>query len=388
MEVRTATRDDRDAILRLSERSDSTPRAVETWGGNPIQAVLAFDDGQLIGMLPLEERTWETGRGNRLEVLWATGVHVDAAYRGKGIGGRLDAFAERAFAGRFDAFCVFREDETSPAYNWYRKNGYHPQAHIRAYRLPVDAGAPAQVATRYGHRHLTSRRELEETGRELSSTFDALGCGRGGFLARTPASWVNIWDHHYYRAFYRYSVLALLENAHVVAFALLGETSMRDGINRYDILEFAAADGDAENNLHAAVVAAARQAGLRDIRMQVFTDDRRSDWMQGLGYVDRDRSTNILGKLLAPERTLKGLAGQPGASWTWRTERWGDVGAPNGSADGTMAASDAALTAFYFQRLSTAEALRAGDIRWQGPGTAPAASIDAAPWRYCQADYI
>ncbi|MEQ9574892.1 MAG: hypothetical protein RLN77_04850, partial [Rhodospirillales bacterium] len=74
--------------------------------------------------------------------------------------------------------------------------------------------------------------------------------------------------------------------------------------------------------------------------------------------------------------------------WTWRTERWGDVGAPNGSVDGTMTASDAALTAFCFQRLSTAEAFRAGDIRWQGPGAAPAASIDAAPWRYCQADYI
>ena len=53
-----------------------------------------------------------------------------------------------------------------------------------------------------------------------------------------------------------------------------------------------------------------------------------------------------------------------------------------------MTASDAALTAFCFQRLSTAEAFRAGDIRWQGPGAAPAASIDAAPWRYCQADYI
>ena len=262
MKIRTATRDDRDAILRLSEGSDSTPRTVETWDGNPIRAILAFDDGKLIGMLPLEERTWETGRGNRLEVLWATGVHVDAAYRGKGIGGRLGAFADR-----FDAFCVFREDETSPAYNWYRKNGYHPQAHVRAYRLPVDAGASAQVATRYGHRHLTSRRELEEAGRELSSRFGALGCGCGGFLARTPASWVNIWDHHYYRAFYRYSVLALLENAHIAAFAFLGETSMRDGISRYDILEFAAADGDAENNLHAAVVAAARQAGLRDIRM-------------------------------------------------------------------------------------------------------------------------
>lgn len=386
MEIRIAQRDDWDAILRLSQESDSTARSIETWEGNSLQAVLAFDGGQLIGMLPLEERVWEIGHGDRLNVLWATGVHVDAAYRGRGIGGQLDTFATKTFADRFDAFCVFREDETSPAFNWYRKNGYHRQAHIRAYRLPVVTADSHSDAARFSCRHLTTRQELLDAGPDLLSCFNALRNDWGGYAARTPESWVKAWDYHYYRASYSYSVMALVEEDRTTAFALLGETSMRDGVTRYDILEFAADAGEAENNLHAAVLSAARLKGLEEIRMQIISGDPREDWLNRLGYLYRDRSTNILGKVLAPGRILARLADRQKAAWNWQTEGWGDIKSPG--AAGTMAANDAALTAFCFHRLSVEHAAQAGDVQWLGPGAPPAIPGLPAPWRYFQADYI
>ena len=49
------------AVLDLIEKSDSTNRSIDTWTGNNMTAVVAFDNNELIGVLPLEKRLfhWE-----------------------------------------------------------------------------------------------------------------------------------------------------------------------------------------------------------------------------------------------------------------------------------------------------------------------------------------
>ncbi len=66
----------REEALRLLERSDSTNRSPETWLGNNMTAVLAFDDAKLVGIIPFEQRDIVAKGGKMVKALWVSDAHV------------------------------------------------------------------------------------------------------------------------------------------------------------------------------------------------------------------------------------------------------------------------------------------------------------------------
>jgi GNAT superfamily N-acetyltransferase len=388
-DIRLGSDADRDDILRILERSDSTDRTAATWDGNPMRAVLAFDGDALIGVLPLEARRLETGLGDPVPVLWVTGAHVDPDYRSQGIGRRLDTFAANAFASNFDAVCVFREDETSRAYAWYRTCGFHPLTPIVAYKLVLSAQASepnAAAAPDLNARVLQSRDDLRQAGPALRACFYEHAGGYGGFRERTADFWRQVVDAHYYRDLYRYSVLALFDGDRVVAYALAGQTDMRDGVPRFDLLELVApATGPVFERLHGFLISTALACGLRELRLQFTGDDERISFFESIGYVTRNRPTNILGKLLAPARMLSRRPPADSRGWQWRAPGYGEVVTAEAGGRVIAESTDAALAGYCFGRLGAVGAVATGGMS----RVALPLEVDdrVLPWRYFQVDY-
>jgi len=133
IEIRAFKQEDLSAVLDLIRVSDSTDRTEGTWIKNNMTAVLAFDQERLIGLIPFEKRKVVLCKDKRLNALWASGVHVEPEYRGKGIGSMMDRDIEKYFHPEFEAILVCREDETSRAYRWYEQLGYQLRAHLPAH---------------------------------------------------------------------------------------------------------------------------------------------------------------------------------------------------------------------------------------------------------------
>lgn len=282
-------------ILNLIEKSDSTDRSVETWCGNNMTAIVAFDDNKLIGILPLERRSFSLGGDKFLNVLWVSAAHVEPEYRNQGIGSTMDQKIREYFFPEYKAVFVYRGDETSRAYNWYKKLSYYELLSILSFKKYVKRpNAKVQYV-------------LWETEEKVRQWEDNLyGCfnrhigSLGGFPRRYRQFWSDKFKNHYYKEFYDYGILALTSEDEILAYAFLGKTAMKDGIPRIDILEFIMPeDIRVKDTLFNAIMDFAFQQGLKEVRIQLSIQDLNLKWIKSLGYVNRWRF-NIMGRLIDP----------------------------------------------------------------------------------------
>lgn len=80
------------------------------------------DANQIIGILPMQVRDFKISENNTIEVMNENNVCVDPLFRGKSLGSMLLNGAIELYKSRYFAFNVFRFDEKSKAYGFYRKN--------------------------------------------------------------------------------------------------------------------------------------------------------------------------------------------------------------------------------------------------------------------------
>ena len=90
-------------IISLIGRSDSTDRTELTWSKNHMTGILGFEGKKLIGAIPFEPRNFSLGNADSINVLWVSGAHVEAEYRNKGIGRKLDEITRREFSEKYQA---------------------------------------------------------------------------------------------------------------------------------------------------------------------------------------------------------------------------------------------------------------------------------------------
>ena len=106
--IRPYRENDLPRVLALLEKSDSTHRTENSWRGNDMTAVLAFDGKRLVGLVPFEQRRFVLSPKKSIPVLWASGVHVEPEYRNQGIGSRMDQSLRQYFFPSAQAVLVFR----------------------------------------------------------------------------------------------------------------------------------------------------------------------------------------------------------------------------------------------------------------------------------------
>ncbi len=292
-------------VLELSKRSDSTPRSEATWNGNHMTAVLAFDQEKLIGMIPFEPRSFKFSSSLNLKVLWVSGAHVDEAYRSLGIGKAMDDKITEFFPDT-QGVLAYRQDEESRAYQWYMKTGYRPMCLIESFKKSVE---PAKAKS--NHRVYDTKEQVAGFGEQMIKLSNAVALASawdGGYPGRTASFWKNVYESHYYKDFYKYSLISIEDRGDWKAYAFVGETSLRDGIKRLDILELICLlEKQLLQDLFAAIEDVATKRKLAEVRIQCSASDSLKPLILKEGFTKR-WETNILGKLRKvpyPQRNWK-----------------------------------------------------------------------------------
>ena len=300
MEIRPFTPVDLDQVLDLIKRSDSTDRSESTWLQNNLTGMLAFDNKKLIGAIPLEPRNFSLGYGKTIKTLWVTGAHVDPQFRSKGIGTRLNEKIREAFSPEYQAIFVYRDIDNNPAYRWYSRLEYHPL-------LPV-LGFGRKVTLRqidFPFSFYANLEDIQDIEVQLYQCYEK-NCGQfGGCPRRHENFWLEKISAHYYKEYYKYSLLTIAGEKGIESYALLGETAFRDNIQRFDILELCAPDSNtAREKLFCAAIKVAEQFNLEELRIQLSYQDPAIRWVQHNGF-EFKRRTYILGHLFDPIEYLK-----------------------------------------------------------------------------------
>ncbi len=355
-------------------------------------AVLAFDDDVLVGALPFEMRRIRIGDHEDLPVLWVSAAHVEPAYRSQGIGRRLDLFARSQHRLNFDALCAYREDERSPAYRWYVKMGYHPLLPILAFRKKVDSANIGKLAE--PTEVLSSPAKIAERGAAILDCFTRIVAGVGGYPMRHSNFWAHLMSAHYYKdAFSAYAILALSAAGNAVdAYALLGRTEMRDGVDRLDVLEFIAEEARFRPLL-SAIEEYAASMGVTEIRIQTAAQESLRTWIEFHGFEYRDRRNNFMASLIDPSQALARKLARHNIRLAIdiETPERRIVSEVTHRPDVEFFMSENTLHELFFHRIGLDEAIDAGHVVLLR-GSQYLRQLDSmffpAPWRFFQADHI
>ena len=294
MQIRLYTPDLLPTVLELLRRSDSTPRTPETWEGNGMSALLAFEGDRAVGLIPLQPREFKISAGCYVNALWVSGAHVDMPYRSKGLGAAMDAKIV-TFYPQAQAVFAYRQDEDSRAYQWYMKMGYKPMSLIFSFKKEV----PVQVKD-VDYKIYTTKKDIEGRGEQMLTLFNELAGKSGGYPRRSVSFWGHTWGFHYYRDFYQYALLTIEEQGQLLAYAFVGETSIRDEVKRLDILELASPiQTGVFQRIIDVIIDYAQHKKLQELRIQCAALDPLKEKIASMGFTLRWQ-TNILGKELKP----------------------------------------------------------------------------------------
>ena len=262
--VRLARPEERDPILAFVRSMGFNARDAKTWDGLGMGAMTAWDGDKLIGAIPLEPRCWQLRPGCVVASVHQTTVGVLPEYQGRGIGSRMQEELFQHPPPGVELATVFREDETSPAYRWYRRNGFRAAMRIAAWLLktPTRPAAPPVYEVL----------DFDHPGVDWGGIDRLWQAGRvdqhGGFVCRSKRPRRDWLDAHPYRGHYTYRILQIRTSGELAAYAILGVGQLHSETIRVEIMEHAAgaAEQDPDNDLKHLIQATIHYAAEHDYR--------------------------------------------------------------------------------------------------------------------------
>lgn len=122
-DIRMVRRSEIPEMLKFrNSRFGEIPRSQwEAMGGT---AVVAGNGKTICGAISLQYRNFKINGRVSIPVVFENAVGVAKEVRSRGLGSAMLDVAERALRGRVDAFYVYRGDERSPGYRFYRKTNH------------------------------------------------------------------------------------------------------------------------------------------------------------------------------------------------------------------------------------------------------------------------
>jgi len=264
-----------------------------------MSAVLAYDSDRLIGAIPFERLHISIGGGSSTTALWVSAAYIDKDYRSKGIGSLLDKAIAKYFYPKFMIVMVVRKDEGTAAFRWYKKIGYSVLSKIESMRLAV-----SHNTNNSNYQIFESCHSLENISDQLVECFNENNYSYAGYPLRTKSFWCDKFKYHYYKQSYIYSVLVRTKGTEIISYSLLGRTSMNDGVDRLDLLEFVSPDDRFEHHqTYDSIMHYANSIGVNEIRVQSLVDDSLLKHALSYGFEKR-WETNLMAKMLNPHDNL------------------------------------------------------------------------------------
>lgn len=240
IEFREYRDEDAQGFLRLH---DSRWRAIppefwRQWSGRPeVTASMALLDGEVVGQIPYHIREFVLRPGLAVPVAQEYSVIVAEEMRGRGIGSRLVAEAERFLADRCPVMMVYRGGERTPGYRFYQRTGHYDVAYHRLWVLGEGTpGEPPQV-------HCAEVDTLLAREAEVLEVFRSAYGSRGGFPRRRPGYYREaLGSVIYCEAPGEFRFLYLEEAGKLIGYLLCLETEGKGA----RVLEVATRDGGLE----------------------------------------------------------------------------------------------------------------------------------------------
>lgn len=278
---------DASSVLGLVSELGFNPRSSAAWDALAMDAVTCHSDGELVGAIPFERRSWQVRPGVVADVVHETVVGLRPELRGGGIGSAMqDALFASPPTG-VEAATVFREKPESGAYRWYRSTGFEPVWRIDSWlgapqgfaAVPEMEIAPFDPAQPDGH-------ALEALDRFRTMVFAA---GSGGHIDRSCrplGAWLAA---HPYVGRYRFWLAWLGPIESPSATAVCGVGRLHSESDRLEILELCAADWDVEcaEVLVRGLIGEAARQGWEPIRWAIAESDPLASIAEDVGLVSQ-----------------------------------------------------------------------------------------------------
>jgi hypothetical protein len=287
---------DVDGIIEQIKRSNHNDRSLISWHKNNMSAVLALQRNELVGSIPFEQVYLRQYGRPPCRALWISGAYVEEKFRSQGYGTAMDRALERYFPCA-DIVLAIPPPEGSAGYRWYMNNQYFCVSKIISLKKEV-LGSPEKS------NYLVYKNSLEakQVGTALLCCFNKWNQGFSGFPERYPEFWSNKFEYHYYKKHYKYFILAIHVDGKLEGYVFIGRTSIRDGIERLDILEIGTNNLKVGiNELLTCVYNFAIRDGVLEIRFQCLASDPFLSQIQQLGFVKR-WETSLVAKNLHSRR--------------------------------------------------------------------------------------
>lgn len=302
VEIRLSRPGDREAVLRFIEEMGFNARDAATWDGLKMNAMTAWRGSRLVGAIPLEPRWWQVRSGCVVPSVHQTTVGVLPEFQGRGIGSLMQDAIYAHEPALASIATVFREDETSPAYRWYRRNGFASAMRISAWLLetPSTPGPPDPVQFFDPDDLGVDWTGIDELWQTACSDW------YGGFVCRRQRSLKNWLSVHPYRNRYSFKLLLMHDAGTLVTYAVLGIGQLHSKTTRVEIMEHAARDGEPfrVDQLCRATIAFAQQHGYRPVRWAMTADDPKAEIARRNGFTRNWRFDLLWRPLPSCEVTL------------------------------------------------------------------------------------
>jgi GNAT superfamily N-acetyltransferase len=351
--------------------------------GDHVTAV-AEEDGQIIGAIPFDLRSFLIRPGTCVRGAFAHAVAVSAAHRNRGIGSAIMDLAKRELRGTCQALFVYTGGEGHQPYTFYQRNGFHDLMYNRRFtltELPADVPADVSIA-------VVDHQTVD--GEALLPVFQAAYAACAGFPEREPGFWRRALDSEiFYEIPQTFHLAMATDGTRLTGHGILGMSAQRGAA----VLELAArpeAVGTMERLL-LAMAAKARCEGASELHLQVTDSSPAIAPARRVGFRPAARHGVLAGQVLdfaGVWRLLGGAADGPGLH-IWTPEIELDLPGPDPSL--TLEMKGATLHRLLLCREDLLAALRGARVTTPEPWL-PLAELEntfrPAVWQYHHLDWI
>lgn len=287
-------------VVEFIANGTATAWSRESWLGSCNSGVVARDQGQVCGVLPIRPLRRRFGTSIKT-ANYCSAVRVAPEMRNRGIGRRMMDFAGENYVSPSSFLVVVRDDPQSSAYRWYAANGFESVAKVVSYRVRRVHESPATTPTSL-LRVLELNRLTSEQSNSYQSSLSAAARSPHAFWERKSLDdWRLRMKFHYYSSAYSDQRIFQVAVHDFVLLGLCAYTEMRDE-PRVDILDFVyRGDNPARNFAIAAELAV--ESVTSDRAATVFWNMNVLEAMQ-LGIAERWEArwqTEVLTRGLASE---------------------------------------------------------------------------------------
>jgi len=218
------------SVLDFTAVNDFTPRSLESWHGENMDAVLAFQSNELVGSIPFASRKICSSGSAIIQCGYLSGVAVAQQYRNKGLGSQLLHYLTHSTS--LDGIMVNSAPDDL-AYRWYVRNGFNRVLEINRVVCRQRKGIDALKNTVEQIR-ITNTELSDAMSAHLLLLFEQQYKHNVGFEVRDITFWNRRLKYHFYKAFNDYYLLLSHDHS---GYAIVSINTHPTTSGQIDILE-------------------------------------------------------------------------------------------------------------------------------------------------------